>query len=814
MPAPIIPWEPCNIPEEIQDELNRRKINRSLKYVDVNKGEWGDQTGEWSKYRGPMVPWVRLCSNGKGSPKVKKEGFVLYGGKGFYADYGFTKSKNNPSIIGYVPDSSHGTHTIDNDLANSDYPIHVPSPEIERIQVTMQQQLFRRATVEWVCFSKKQLEYMTPYFLIPGITCIMEWGWNHYNPISLVDLTDTSKLADYFMNPYSLYTKNIIKSRGNYDVIFGIVSNFEWTVDGNKIRCKTEITSKDRLYAGLVVDSNAVETTSKDDEKESAEHPLNSLIQFVDKTLDKFRNVVTTAPEAIEGLTEFAKYVKESHKAKGNGDEYLYGVFVGRDPKDKVNKFQNKPDKDNDFDYKTKNKELWLNLGLIVDAVNFHTYPYQGVKSKEMFRVDIDDVVVCGHPNMISSDGFVCLIPNADAPKYFNGAYGPTDTKSSNYSAGDWAKFNIADNSSQPYPKNRASAKADGILADYRVYSVCKPMGGKVHRDNIDQVINVVRYEKSISKDTKCAFPFKSNEPSLGDKPYPARWSGYLKHIYVNVGHLKTILGNADIKTYYKFLEKLLEDINGACGSFWDLRIVSAEGDKKVQPGEPAPMKIVDYKFMHFSNRGRPWTFDYYDADSLLLGISFKPTLSNAQAIRSMFAKTNNPNNTVVITDGTNELLDYHFEDRLNIGQGVGTLPPAKKDMSGYTDTLREIQGLVPCNGAFQMTTDTHVRRLAMPAADILSLFLDDGDEANNPKYTGIMPGIQATFTVQGIGGLRTFMMFLVRNLPEPYSEKNIVFRIVDVQETIEAGKWTTQITAGIIPLRQYIKDRLGITFN
>jgi hypothetical protein len=125
---------------------------------------------------------------------------------------------------------------------------------------------------------------------------------------------------------------------------------------------------------------------------------------------------------------------------------------------------------------------------------------------------------------------------------------------------------------------------------------------------------------------------------------------------------------------------------------------------------------------------------------------------------------------------------------------------------------MRVLQQIDPCDkNVYQITTDNHVYRLVMPATDIQQLLLDDSDEENNPKYTGIMPGIQATFTIQGIGGLRTFMMFLVRNLPEPYSEKNIIFRIVDVQETVEAGKWTTQITAGVIPLREHIKARLGI---
>ena len=185
--------------------------------------------------------------------------------------------------------------------------------------------------------------------------------------------------------------------------------------------------------------------------------------------------------------------------------------------------------------------------------------------------------------------------------------------------------------------------------------------------------------------------------------------------------------------------------------------------------------------------------------------------MSNAQAIRTIYAPTNNADNTTVVTNGTNELLDYKFQDRLKLGENVGDSPTPKADKSGFEDTMRELQGISPCGDSYQMTTDTHIRRMAMPATAIQQLLLDDSDEDNNPKYTGIMPGIQATFTIQGIGGLRTFMMFLCRGLPEPYSEKNIVFRIVDVQETIEAGNWTTQITAGVIPLRGHIKARLGI---
>ena len=287
---------------------------------------------------------------------------------------------------------------------------------------------------------------------------------------------------------------------------------------------------------------------------------------------------------------------------------------------------------------------------------------------------------------------------------------------------------------------------------------------------------------------------------------------------------MKRLISDESIKTYTQLIEKMLNDISNAAGGFWDFSLISGVGSWKNSSGlidedKPASMKIVDYKFVNIQNiEGDVYTFDYSDADSLLLGLGFKPTLSNAQAIRTIYAQTNNPGNKVILTNGENELLNYMFKDRLALDT-QGKEPKTKQNVDvEHWETMRLLQQITPPNSSvYQMTTKEDgkiiIRRLAMPPdqVSILKLLLDDGDEDNNPKYTGIMPGIQASFNIQGIGGLRTFMMFLVRNLPEPYSNQNIVFRIIDVQESIDSGKWTTTITAGIIPLRKHIARRLGI---
>jgi hypothetical protein len=278
------------------------------------------------------------------------------------------------------------------------------------------------------------------------------------------------------------------------------------------------------------------------------------------------------------------------------------------------------------------------------------------------------------------------------------------------------------------------------------------------------------------------------------------------------------LVKNNNVKTYVQLIEKMLGDISDAAGGFWDFRLVSGTGKSDQDKDEPATMKIIDYRFVSTINKGTPFYFNYFDADSLLLGIGFKPMLSNAQAIRTIYAQTNQPDKNVVLTNGDNELLDYMFRDRLAIDTDKKTNLPSrsKKGDDQHVELMRGLQQISPPKDSYQMTTKNDngkilIRRLALPSSEILKLLLDDGDEEQNPKYTGIMQGIQATFTIQGIGGLRTFMMFLVRNLPEPYSHENIVFRIIDIQDSIESGKWTTVITAGVIPLRDHIKVRLGI---
>ena len=811
--SPIfIPWEVQNIPSQIQLEFSRREGMRGLNYVDPVQGDWGNSSGtnKWQNYKGPQTPWIRITSNGYGSEANKNNinpGFILASPSSFFNSYGFNKSNDvNKSIIGYQPDASFTPHTITNNKNQAAYSIHVPPPQIENISIIVQHELYRKATINWICFSKQQLEYMTPYFLIPSLTFVLEWGWNNFNTSNLIDLS-ISNLTSLFRDPYQLYSK-VIGSNGTYDAMLGTVSNFSFSSEGNKFKCMTEVSSRDRMYSGILLTSVVEDIPVDNDGKSSTETPdssilpFGSLIDFIDNRIDLLRSVLDKNSNLYKGtpvtsdellLTSFINYVKS--KRKDNWREYIFGIFYGRDLNPIDDDIDSSIRNPKDFDIQSPQKNIWVNLGLVIDVFNFCNR-YLGTKTgDEFFRIDIDDIKISAHRNMISADGSILLIPNCDAPKYL---YGLAATDYNSISKDDISKMSVSSHF-------KKKSNTGGDPSDTRLQNICAQPGGSF-RDDLDELINNGRYSNGVDPyNSTCEFPTGVDFTT-----------GYLKNLYVNTSFLKRLIHDTGIKTYTDLINKMMESINGACGNFWDFRLVSSTGNP-FPDGQQSTMKIVDIKYIP-DNVGLPYTFKHLSDNSILTSLEFKPTISDAQAIRSLYAATNiRKNATSKLNNGSTELLDYMFRDRLFLNNAIKNSNDVKnvKIKIDRISLIKNLQTLDPTPEMFQMTSNSHgkviIRRLALPSTEVLNMLLDDGDYDNNPTYVGIMPGIQATFTLQGIGGLRTFMLFLVDGLPEPYSSNNIVFRIVNLTESIEAGKWTTAITAGVIPLRNGVRKKLGL---
>lgn len=913
MPAPIMPWAPSNIPGEIQNELNRRKVNRAFNFINNSSPVWG-KNGEFDTYKGPMVSWVRLCSNSAGHPIVPvhldsngnpicdKQRFILYSGKGFYDTYGFTPPKNvggaSKQIIGYMPGSSFSgdsgePHIIENSLKapsgeTSNYPIHVPAPEISRIEVTVQKELLRRVQVEWVCFSWKQLEYMTPYFLVPGITCMIEWGWNHFNPTSLVNLSDTSKMRRLWDNAYPLYTDNIINSNGNYDVVYGIISNFNWSVEGNKIICTTEITSKDRLYSGIAKDyglsvvnndpintdkSNKIVQSIRDFMKKDAtfitlktlttdsvllssihstisSKPLTpsqiltldpSLTTNMSPELSVWYNILNTLLTPSSGVTGSL-----ANQQIGMRTPWAFGIFAGRPDDSYITKEKFGKPAAGDFDSNIINndpKNLWMNMGMVVSVLNYFSKVPSGTttggKSNVAFQVDIQNSVIAGHPNLISCDRRV-LIPNYNAPKFLYGSVGTTNNIALKGISSPDPSTPYSYQALRPTNPGLIINNTSSITPDQQVSQIFYQQG-KCYRDNLDVIINYNRYRYDLSMPITVpqtySFPAQvdvllpETPNNLSPNKLEKDYSGLLSNVYISFDVLKDAVEDENNASYPDIYKSILQVLMDSVDGFWDLAVVEA-GD--------GVMTITDKKYISKyaldQQSDSVYSFDYMDADSIIKGLKFRPVLSDAQATRTIYGSVNNKSSKYQYID-KNDLLDYKFRDAV-----IGTQEDKSQDNLQYDDSAKEQYRDIlenfqtinskPDDGTLQMSLNqNHNGRSNAPntppnatsafreyvklvmgfegGQQLLRLLLADNDYDNNPRYCAVQPGIILELTLQGIGGLRTFQYFLVKNLPEPYSDRNIIFRITDVHQTLEAGNWETTIRAQPLPLRGYIKNKL-----
>jgi hypothetical protein len=99
--------------------------------------------------------------------------------------------------------------------------------------------------------------------------------------------------------------------------------------------------------------------------------------------------------------------------------------------------------------------------------------------------------------------------------------------------------------------------------------------------------------------------------------------------------------------------------------------------------------------------------------------------------------------------------------------------------------------------------TGWNIVNLVLPNDSLLIALMNDMDFKNNTNiYGGQQPGFTVELTLQGISGLRTFQLFSLKNLPSPYSDREIICQIVDVSHKVDSANWTTTIKAGIRSIR------------
>ena len=162
-----------------------------------------------------------------------------------------------------------------------------PTPGVKSVDVSFKGgvRALREATISWTCWTWEDLDYLMPHFLAHGKTVMIEWGWVYdENTLrKLPNFLGYSEATGNFQisaDAYENYRNKVVDTDGDFDMMVGIVKNFEFTTreDGG-FDCQTILSSvgasildnpdpnKDSIDPGIAYNLSINEDTRETAEK-------------------------------------------------------------------------------------------------------------------------------------------------------------------------------------------------------------------------------------------------------------------------------------------------------------------------------------------------------------------------------------------------------------------------------------------------------------------------------------------------------------------------------------------------------------------
>jgi hypothetical protein len=409
-----------NIPLFVRQELSERQGKSSIS--SSGAGVFGFNPTPAGSQQHPKMVWSRVTSN-------YGNGFVFASANdtlGFKNTY--NTSGNSDTIIGYDATVQRNPITIKNDTFKNR-----PIPGIESIEndsAEGESRNFRVSTIKWTCWSKSQLDALVPYFLNPGVSVVVEYGWvKGPSGLNTVDITNVKDLVEMAGTASVMYDK-IKLNKGNYDVSFGFITNF--TIDPRNdggYNCVTTIKHPGGIYSGLAAINNAKSTDPVDVLAKRNE----TLSTFLQNSFDRLpaaaaeyhKGALSSYPvnEVFYGRKSYlcSPAARRDGKRMGStipdNPNLILSIGQAFDvnrkvkvqpppiPSDSVEPYEG--DFDNDDDW-------WISLNHFFYWINTVV-----AKDNPLYRFDIDKSVISAHINLKSVNGKVLLVPNARSPEKF-----------------------------------------------------------------------------------------------------------------------------------------------------------------------------------------------------------------------------------------------------------------------------------------------------------------------------------------------------------------------------------------------------------
>ena len=460
---PFAPW--------VTKQINVRQ--QSLGYVDYNTDDLLYQNGK--------TPWIRLASsvnierakdtdgnftndgvldkfNRIGIPQSKVKGdeaarsFILQGGAmGIDENGDFIKYTGINTVNDFYKGAYGWGETTERGF--------IPLPGIiDASLVYYNNGALSKGVINMKCFSRNQLALMDVLYMRPGYNLLLEFGWTSWldnNTKKLQTFSSFQSPALQFMlgknaggdadNPSNfeiprLINEERIKTYGNYEGVFGKITNFNWSFESDgSYSCQTQITGMGGVIESLKI--NGATFTKKEKAKfKQADADYNKASNEEGADIDELEsaqsalNAVRLKTELDDKLDFYYQVFKDrlSSKATKKIDfGYISTKFSSfRDPKDKfISKKLILKDAICGFDgVETDSEEnispvCYLSFAGFIALLqdNFLIYNKEGHPyfsfDMDFFNIEKDDNYILNLPGQFSANPLVCYTPYNNVPE-------------------------------------------------------------------------------------------------------------------------------------------------------------------------------------------------------------------------------------------------------------------------------------------------------------------------------------------------------------------------------------------------------------
>jgi hypothetical protein len=600
--------------------------------------------------------------------------------------------QSNPSVYG---SHTNGSGTVGvtwgkENAIQADGAAAKPRPAITLLNVREgQDQISKEATLNITAFSLEQLELIQQYFMEPGYSLFIEWGWNTQEGVKgLIDKTNEGSIIKA-VGERALKDEDLHKARknsvGDYDCFFGFITGGTTTSEGNVFNINVEMRGVPSLPAFLQSHHSVYEYSKETSPLEASSYPLygeselrNTAAGSDNKSTaetnwqsvkeKRFKAMFNALPpiKQTKEVADLMQYTAEWYDFIGFDMDVLTklntGFHVGFWAKAAaVIGFIEDPSKvaSGEFGVPVErfiSSQRYIRFGFAMDILNANVQQVKyNVSGKELKSyIDVKGTKIGAFPYIFSLKKENLLIPG-NLP--------------------DFSKF-VGQSTAIAY---KELLSGDGV--DLRIKKEIQVNG----TEKVEEYISFVQKDGLSGEDTNS---FKE----IGE------YYGSLENLYINFDFFAKTITSPN-KNLREILTDLLNGMSSAVNSFWNLQIIEKPGDDGI-----LTIKVFDENWVGQLKKG-PKSFYHQGINSVFLDATLTmkiPAEMMSQIINRRFDIVSQPEQTIVnVDDGTknnkksNETFFAKGRDKfldVRFGNKPFTPPPVELTNAGAATATTNTQ--------------------------------------------------------------------------------------------------------------------------